>query len=99
MKIKRAGAIFLIAAILFTTLGAGADELVAQAATGYGTATVRVLATTDMHGQSVRLNYDSGVEGEGSLAQIAGIIKRLRKQMKYGTTVTVECGDKVYGIG
>ena len=32
MKIKRAGAIFLIAAILFTTLGAGADELVAQAA-------------------------------------------------------------------
>ena len=58
MKIKRAGAIFLIAAILFTTLGAGADELVAQAATGYGTATVRVLATTDMHGQRVRLNYD-----------------------------------------
>lgn len=99
MKIKRAGAIFLIAAILFTTLGAGADELVAQAATGYGTATVRVLATTDMHGQSVRLNYDSGVEGEGSLAQIAGIIKRLRKQMKYGTTVTVDCGDNVYGIG
>lgn len=99
MKIKRAGAIVLIAAILFTTLGAGADELVAQAATGYGTATVRVLATTDMHGQSVRLNYDSGVEGEGSLAQIAGIIKRLRKQMKYGTTVTVDCGDNVYGIG
>lgn len=99
MKIKRAGAIVLIAAILFTTLGAGADELVAQAATGYGTATVRILSTTDLHGQSVRLNYDSGVETEGSLAQIVSVIKQQKKKLKYGTTVTVDGGDTVYGIG
>lgn len=101
MKFRRAKAFLLATAMLVTGIAGGYTGTDAQAASkkGYGTATVRILATTDMHGQSVRLNYDSGVEGEGSLAQIAGIIKRLRKSMKHGTTVTVDCGDNLYGIG
>lgn len=98
-NLRRITASFFAAVMLFTTIGTTTGATEAFAAVNYGTATVRVLATTDMHGQSVRLNYDSGVEGEGSLAQIAGIVKRVRKNMKHGTTVTVDCGDNVYGIG
>ena len=65
----------------------------------YGSSTVQVLATTDLHGQSVKFNYDSGVESEGSLAQLASVIKQKRKQLTYGTTITVDGGDTVYGIG
>ena len=99
MNFKRVGAIFATAAILFTTTAAEPGVIDAFAATkGYGTATVRVLSTSDLHGQSVRLNYDSGVESEGSLAQIATVIKKERK-IKYGTSITVDGGDTVYGIG
>ena len=99
MNFKRVGAIFATAAILFTTIAAEPGVVDAFAATkGYGTATVRILSTSDLHGQSVRLNYDSGVESEGSFAQIATVIKKERK-IKYGTSITVDGGDTVYGIG
>ena len=100
MKIKRAGAACLTAVMLFTFAGTGNELITAQAAKkGYGTATVKILSTTDLHGQSVRLNYDSGVESEGSLAQIATVIKKERRNIKNGTTITVDGGDTVYGIG
>ncbi|MGN0240122.1 MAG: Ig-like domain-containing protein [Candidatus Weimeria sp.] len=100
MILKRAGAILLTAALLFTTAAdPGVISAFAATSKGYGTATVRILSTSDLHGQSVRLNYDSGVESEGSLAQIATVIKKLRSSMKYGTTVTLDGGDTVYGIG
>ncbi|MDD6551174.1 MAG: 5'-nucleotidase C-terminal domain-containing protein [Lachnospiraceae bacterium] len=100
MKIKRVGAFGLIAAVLIAYAGAGNGMITAQAAKkGFGTATVKILSTSDLHGQSVRLNYDSGVESEGSLAQIATVIKKERKNIKHGTTVTVDGGDTVYGIG
>lgn len=100
MNFKRVGAIFATAAILFTTTAAEPGAIDAFAATkGYGTATVRILSTSDLHGQSVKLNYDSGVETDGSLAQIATVIKKERKKIKNGTTVTLDGGDTVYGIG
>ena len=99
MNFKRVGAIFATAAILFTTTAAEPGVIDAFAATkGYGTATVRVLSTSDLHGQSVRLNCDAGVESDGSLAQIATVSKKERK-IKYGTSITVDGGDTVYGIG
>ena len=100
MRFARGKSILLALAILTTTFTGCVTPQEAHAATdkGYGTATVRVLATTDMHGQSVRLNYDSASDADGSLAQIAGIVKKKRK-IKYGTSVTVDCGDNVYGIG
>lgn len=99
MNLKRVEAIFAAAAILFTTTAAEPGVIDAfAAAKGYGTATVRILSTSDLHGQSVRLNYDSGVESEGSLAQIATVIKKERK-IKNGTSITLDGGDTVYGIG
>lgn len=101
MKFRRAKAFLLATAVFVTSVAggfAGTDAQAATKKTGYGTATVRVLATTDMHGQSVRFNYDSAADGDGSLAQISTIIKQKRK-IKYGTSVTVDCGDNVYGIG
>lgn len=101
MKFRRANAFALAAAMIITTImgGTGITDAAAATKKGYGTATVRVLSTTDLHGQSVRLNYDSGVESEGSLAQIETVIRQQKKNLKYGTTITVDSGDTVYGIG
>ncbi len=100
MKFARTKAFMLAVAMLATGIGGclGPADAYAASKKGYGTATVRIFATTDMHGQSVKLNYDSASDGEGSLAQIAGIVKEKRK-IKYGTSVTVDCGDNLYGIG
>ncbi len=100
MKFRRAKAFLLAAALLVTGIAGDFSVSDAQAASkkGYGTATVRILATTDMHGQSEKLNYDSAADGDGSLAQISSVINEKRK-IKYGTSVTVDCGDNVYGIG
>ena len=54
MKFRRAKAFLLAAALLVTGIAGDFSVSDAQAASkkGYGTATVRILATTDMHGQS-----------------------------------------------
>lgn len=69
-------------------------------AAGDGTATLRIISTTDLHGQSVNQNYDSASEHpKGSLAQVYTLIKQMRSSLKYGATLTVDVGDTVYGYG
>ncbi len=71
-----------------------------QAADATGTTTLRILSTTDLHGQSVNVNYDSAsVHNTGSLAQAATIIKQAKQSLKYGNTLLVDCGDTIYGYG
>lgn len=71
----------------------------AQAA-NEGTATLRIISTTDLHGQSVNQNYDSASEHPlGSLAQAYTLIKNARSSLKYGATLTLDIGDTVYGYG
>lgn len=71
-----------------------------QAADANGTTTLRILSTTDLHGQSVNINYDSAYEyKQGSLAQAATLIKDAKASLKYGNTLLVDVGDTIYGYG
>ncbi len=64
------------------------------------TATVRIISTTDLHGQLANTNYDTaGAKNIGSLAQDYTLIKEARSEIKYGTSVTVDVGDTIYGYG
>lgn len=92
---KRAAALVLSLGLVIGVLPATQ----AQAA-NEGTATLRIISTTDLHGQSVNLNYDSASEHPlGSLAQVYTLIKNARKSLKYGATLTLDIGDTVYGYG
>lgn len=71
-----------------------------QASGVSGTTTLRILSTTDLHGQSVDVNYDSAYENQqGSLAQAATLIDEAKKSLKYGNTLLVDIGDTIYGFG
>ncbi|MBO5154830.1 MAG: metallophosphoesterase [Eubacterium sp.] len=71
-----------------------------QAASATGTTTLRILSTTDLHGQSVNINYDSAYEyKKGSLAQAATLINEAKASLKYGNTLLVDIGDTIYGYG
>lgn len=90
------------AAALVVSLGLamGAMPAMEVQAAGEGTATLRVISTTDLHGQSVNVNYDAASEHpNGSLAQVYTLIKEARSSLKYGATLTVDIGDTVYGYG
>ncbi len=64
------------------------------------TATIRVISTTDLHGQLANTNYDTaGAKVIGSLAQDYTLIKEARSEIKYGTSITVDIGDTIYGYG
>lgn len=75
-----------------------AEQVYAKAASG--TTTLRILSTTDLHGQSTTLNYDSAtVHKKGSLAQAATLINDAKNDLKYGNTLLVDIGDTIYGYG
>lgn len=99
MKFTKISSLILAAAVTFTAAFPVSVMNAEAKKTSYGTSTVQVLATTDLHGQSVKFNYDSGVESQGSLAQLATVIRQKRQDLDYGTTITVDGGDTVYGIG
>ena len=101
-NIKRAIAFVLAAMLLFTPTGETLTGLPAEVlAAGYeGQATIQVLSTSDLHGQSVSYNYNTASErSAGSLAQIVYLAKKLKKGLKHGATIMVDSGDTVYGYG
>lgn len=62
------------------------------------TSTVRVISTTDIHEQLTDECYDvAGTHKKGSLAQAFTLIKEARAEIATGTSVTVDCGDTIYG--
>ena len=64
-------------------------------------AVLRIISTTDTHAQGNFMNYDTGSEHySGSLSQAYTLIKEARDEIKGGTeaTVTVDCGDTIYGF-
>ncbi|MDD6208488.1 MAG: Ig-like domain-containing protein [Clostridiales bacterium] len=62
------------------------------------TTTVRVISTTDIHGKTTTTDYDSSCEhNSGSLAQAATLIDKARSEITYGSSITVDVGDSIYG--
>lgn len=95
-RMKKAVAWMLVCGIFFGFC----PKQQAQAATATGTTTLRILSTTDLHGQSVNVNYDSAYAyTKGSLAQAATLIKDAKSSLKYGNTLLVDIGDTIYGYG
>ncbi len=60
-------------------------------------ATLRIISTTDLHGQVTTMHYDNASEKPGSLAQLYTLIKEARQETGSGNTLTVDTGDSVYG--
>lgn len=93
---KKMTALILICCIFFGL--SPTQETQAKDVTG--TTTLRILSTTDLHGQSVNINYDSATSHKkGSLAQAATLINNAKKSLKYGNTLLVDIGDTIYGFG
>lgn len=61
------------------------------------TATLRIISTTDLHGQVSTTHYDTASDKPGSLAQVYTLIKQARQEVGTQNTVTVDNGDSVYG--
>ena len=64
-------------------------------------AVLRIISTTDTHAQGNFMNYDTGSEHySGSLSQAYTLIKEARDEIKGGVdaTLTVDCGDTIYGF-
>lgn len=60
-------------------------------------ATLRIISTTDLHGQVSTMHYDTASEKSGSLAQAYTLIKEARQEVGTRNTMTVDTGDSVYG--
>lgn len=60
-------------------------------------ATLRIISTTDLHGQVSTMHYDMASEKPGSLAQAYTLIKEARQEVGTRNTMTVDTGDSVYG--
>ncbi|MDE7313294.1 MAG: 5'-nucleotidase C-terminal domain-containing protein [Eubacterium sp.] len=61
------------------------------------TAALRIISTTDLHGQVSTTHYDTASEKPGSLAQAYTLIKEARQEVGTRNTMTVDTGDSVYG--
>lgn len=61
------------------------------------TATLRIISTTDLHGQVTTTHYDNASEKTGSLAQIYTLIKQARQEVGTQNSMTFDTGDSVYG--
>ncbi|MCR5388383.1 MAG: metallophosphoesterase [Lachnospiraceae bacterium] len=96
MQKRVIGVILAVAMLLTMTPVTGLYEKVYAA--NEGTGILRIFSTTDLHGQSVRYNYDTASDHVGSLAQISTVINR-NKNMRNGASLIVDSGDTVYGNG
>lgn len=67
-------------------------------AANQGTATLRILSTTDLHGQAGTLDYHKASDNKiGSLAQLSTLIKASKKEITNGNTLLVDSGDTAFG--
>ncbi len=63
-----------------------------------GTATLRILSTTDLHGQAGIIDYHKASDNNtGSLAHLQTLIKESKNEIKNGNTLLVDSGDTAFG--
>jgi len=103
-KTKRSVKIYLITAMTATVvfLGAmwGAGEIKikeAKAATQKETIDLRIIGTTDLHGQLNSKDYEQGVDySNGGLARLFDLIQTTRSELPKENTITVDAGDTLF---
>lgn len=69
----------------------------AKTASSTQTATLRIISTTDLHGQVSTMHYDTASDKPGSLAQAYTLIKQARTEVGTRNTLMIDTGDSVYG--
>lgn len=95
MDRKRCSSIVL-AFLAFVLVSFAGPQISAQGAASQ-TATLRIISTTDLHGQVSTMHYDNGIEKSGSLAQAYTLIEEARDETGLKNTMTVDIGDSLYG--
>ncbi|MHB8130568.1 MAG: Ig-like domain-containing protein [Mobilitalea sp.] len=86
-------------ALMGATWGMGAMKLpeVEAATQPKETIDLRIIGTTDLHGQLNSKDYELGVDySNGGLARVFDLIKKTRDELPKENTVTVDAGDVLY---
>ncbi len=83
--------------MIFMLIFAVCPPMSAEAAPSAQTATLRIISTTDLHGQVSTMHYDTASDKPGSLAQAYTLIKQARTEVGTRNTMTIDTGDSVYG--
>ena len=77
-------------------IGLGTNRLRSVAAAGKETETIdlRIIGTTDLHGQLNGNDYEQGVDyNNGGLARVFDLIKKTKAELPEGNTITLDAGD------
>lgn len=58
---------------------------------------LRIIGTTDLHGQLNSFDYEKGVDyNNGGLARVFDLIKKTRAELPVGNTLTLDAGDVLF---
>ncbi|MGF7142624.1 2',3'-cyclic-nucleotide 2'-phosphodiesterase/3'-nucleotidase [Anaerotaenia torta] len=103
MKKKRLKMARIIAAVSFAVLFAvlfnsgGFVNRTAEAETQKETVKLRILGTTDVHGQVNSKDYEQGVDySNGGLARLYDLLNRTRNEVPAESVITLDAGDTLY---
>lgn len=99
---KRIGMAWIAAAALMAVFiavlnigGFGLEE--AKAATQRETVQLRILGTTDIHGQLNSRDYEQGVDySNGGMARIYDLIRKTKGEVPAESVITLDAGDTLY---
>lgn len=81
---------------LFISLG-NFRQYSANAAGNVETVDLRIIGTTDLHGQLNSYDYEQGVDyNNGGLARAFDLIKKTKAELPDGNTITVDTGDVLF---
>jgi len=87
----------VIALGLFIGLGNNKISSANAAKNNTETVDLRILGTTDLHGQLNSVDYEQGVDyNNGGLARVFDLIKNARAELPEGNTFTLDAGDVLF---
>ncbi len=93
--IAAAALIAVLFAVLPNIKAFGPSE--AEASTQKETVQLRILGTTDLHGQLNSKDYEQGVDySNGGLARIVDLIKKTKSEVPAESVITVDAGDTLF---
>ena len=104
MRRKKRAIFYLLTTVIVTIAAAwlwqslsGLAPVRAEAAAEKETVNLRILGTTDIHGQLNSKDYEQGVDyNDGGLARLADLIQSTKKEVPAESVITLDAGDTMY---
>lgn len=82
---------------IFISLGIAKPLNTVAAGNGKETVNIRIIGTTDLHGQLNSKDYEQGVDNNnGGLARVFDLIKKTKAELPEGNTITLDAGDVLF---